>query len=175
MTTEKYQPRRPRLSSPIIRKILAINVLALAILVAGLLYLGQYRESLIATELAALRVHAEMLASALGESAAEDIPTGLQHLRAMRDLAVSRLCEVEGVRVEPPDGCSVLFPNVEQWGDENELQKQLLETFRVAVVPGGQQWFGPGGAGHLRLSFATSEGILTEGLDRLTRGLESLR
>ncbi|NQU57568.1 MAG: stimulus-sensing domain-containing protein [Rhodospirillales bacterium] len=99
MTSVSPPPRQPRLTSPIIRRILAINVLALAILVAGLLYLGQYRESLIASELAALRVHAEMLAAALGESAAEDIPSGRQLLRP--GIAVSmvhRLVETTGGR-----------------------------------------------------------------------------
>ncbi len=107
MTPENSLSHRPKLTSPIIRRILAINVLALAILVAGLLYLGQYRESLIASELAALRVHAEMLAAALGESAAEDIPSGRQLLRP--GIAVSmvhRLVETTGgrARLFAPDG-----------------------------------------------------------------------
>lgn len=107
MTPETTAPRRPRLSSPIIRRILAINVLALAILVAGLLYHGQYRESLIASELQALRVHAELLAAALGESAEEDEPTGTQSLRpAMAVRMVHRLVETTGgrARLFGPDG-----------------------------------------------------------------------
>lgn len=102
--------RRPRLSSPIIRRILAINVLALAILVAGLLYHGQYRESLIASELVALRVNAEMLAAALGESASEDIPSGDQHLRpAMAVRMVHRLVETTGgrARLFAPNGALI--------------------------------------------------------------------
>lgn len=107
MTVDTPAPRRPRLTSPIIRRILAINVLALAILVAGLLYHGQYRESLIASELAALRVHAELLAAALGESAEEDRPSGRQHLRpAMAVRMVHRLVETTGgrARLFAPDG-----------------------------------------------------------------------
>jgi len=41
----------------------------------------------------------------------------------------------------------------------------------VAVVPGSPRWFGPGAAGHLRLSFATSEALLGEALERLAAGL----
>jgi bifunctional pyridoxal-dependent enzyme with beta-cystathionase and maltose regulon repressor activities len=39
------------------------------------------------------------------------------------------------------------------------------------VVPGSPRWFGAGAAGHVRLCFATSAGVLAEGLDRLARGL----
>ena len=43
-----------RLLSPITRRILAINILALVVLFAGMLYLDNYRRGLIAAELAAL-------------------------------------------------------------------------------------------------------------------------
>ena len=64
------RPRR-RTISPITRRILAVNVLALGILVAGLLYLGQYRQSLIDAELTALMIQADMFAAALGEGAVD--------------------------------------------------------------------------------------------------------
>ena len=66
----KHPPGQPAIS-PITRRILAINVLALAILVGGLLYLGEYQRSLIAAELEALKVQALMFAAALGESAVD--------------------------------------------------------------------------------------------------------
>ncbi|MBT4888302.1 MAG: hypothetical protein HON65_01955, partial [Rhodospirillales bacterium] len=53
--------------SPIMRRILTINILALGILVAGLLYLGQYRQNLIDSEIKNLISQAEMFAAALGE------------------------------------------------------------------------------------------------------------
>ncbi|MHA1598352.1 MAG: stimulus-sensing domain-containing protein [Alphaproteobacteria bacterium] len=84
-------------SSPILKRILAINMLALAILVAGLMYLGEYRKSLIASELASLAVHGEMLAAALGESAANDDVS--QQLRpAIATQMVSRLVAATGGR-----------------------------------------------------------------------------
>ena len=55
--------------SPITRRILAINILALLLLVAGLLYVGQYRKGLIDNEIAALNIQAELFAAALGEAA----------------------------------------------------------------------------------------------------------
>lgn len=61
-------PRR-RAISPITGRILALNLAALGVLVAGLLYLGEYRRNLIDAELAALGKQAEMSAAALGEGA----------------------------------------------------------------------------------------------------------
>ena len=61
--------RRARAFSPLTRRILAVNVLALAILVAGILYLGEYRRSLIETKLDSLRIQAELFAAAIGEGA----------------------------------------------------------------------------------------------------------
>ena len=100
----------------------------------------------------------------------------LAHLERMRDLAVSSLEAIDGVTVRAPEGTYVIFPDVSAWGQPAEaLQAALLEQFRVAVVPGASRWFGPGAEGHLRLCFATSEGILREGLARVRAGLEALR
>jgi len=60
--------RRRRRTSPLLRRILTLNVLALAIPVAGLLYLDQYRDSLIKTELEALETEGQLFAVALGET-----------------------------------------------------------------------------------------------------------
>ena len=67
------------------------------------------------------------------------------------------------------------FPKVHAWGDETALAQRLLTEFRVAIVPGAPRWFGEGAKGHIRLTFATSEAILREGLARLARGLAALR
>ena len=63
--------RRRRLSKLTLR-VLAINVFALAILVGGLLYLGQYEERLIQGELDSLRSEAEVFAASLEETAISD-------------------------------------------------------------------------------------------------------
>ena len=55
--------------SPLSRRILTINILALAILLAGLLYLGQYEENLINSEFQALTTEGEIFAGALGQGA----------------------------------------------------------------------------------------------------------
>lgn len=70
-------PRAPRSRrgrfSPLTRRILVVNITALAFLVAGLLFLGRYEGNLIQSELAALRTEAEIFAGALGEGALNQV------------------------------------------------------------------------------------------------------
>jgi len=72
--------RRKWRISKLTLRVLAINVLALAILVAGLLYLGQYEERLIQSELDSLRVEAQIFAGALSESAIDQNPDALHQV-----------------------------------------------------------------------------------------------
>lgn len=93
----KDRPRR--LISPLTRRILAVNILALALLGGGLLYLGEYRNNLIDAELKALGVQAEMFAAALGEGAVvADSPYGQQLASEIADQIVRRLVESTGTR-----------------------------------------------------------------------------
>jgi bifunctional pyridoxal-dependent enzyme with beta-cystathionase and maltose regulon repressor activities len=47
------------------------------------------------------------------------------------------------------------------------LADELRKFARVRVVPGSPRWFGPGAAGHIRLSLATTSSILDEALTRI--------
>jgi two-component system, OmpR family, sensor histidine kinase ChvG len=58
--------------SPLTRRILAVNVLALALLAGGFLYLGKYQASLIRQQIEALKTQGEVFAAALGEGAVLD-------------------------------------------------------------------------------------------------------
>ena len=94
------------------------------------------------------------------------------HLGRMRDICVEDLNKIQGVNCQSPQGCYLVFPDITQMGlDAEEIQKILLEKGKVAVVPGLGKWFGDRAAGHIRLSFATSEEILKEGLNRITKVL----
>lgn len=98
------------------------------------------------------------------------------HLQRQRDHAVARLNAIPGVHCETPEGTFVVFPSVEGLQlDQDSLADLLLTKYRVAVIPGSGAYFGPGAAGHLRLAFATSRHILSEGLDRVEAGIRSLR
>ncbi|MDD3287415.1 MAG: stimulus-sensing domain-containing protein [Alphaproteobacteria bacterium] len=58
-----------RYLSPLMLRILAVNVMALAILVGSVLYLSRYQDRLIDSSLEALQLQARLSASALGEGA----------------------------------------------------------------------------------------------------------
>ncbi len=57
-------------------RILSVNLIAPVVLVVGLLYLGQYRESLIKAELETLRTQAQLFAGAIAEGAVRPVQTG---------------------------------------------------------------------------------------------------
>ena len=65
--------RRRRRLSPLTRRILAVNVLAIALLGLGLLYLGEYQQSLVSAELESLKTQGQIFAAALGEGAVIDV------------------------------------------------------------------------------------------------------
>jgi aspartate/methionine/tyrosine aminotransferase len=92
----------------------------------------------------------------------------IQHLKCQRDYVVQRLSQWPGVSAEPPQGTYVIFPKITSLEDDAErLCDRLREQARVALVPGAPRWFGAGSAGHVRICFATSRGILEEAFDRM--------
>ena len=60
---------RPRLLSPLTLRFLAVNLTAPVLLVLGLLFLDEYQDTLIATELEALQTQGQLIAAAIGEDA----------------------------------------------------------------------------------------------------------
>lgn len=106
---QKRTPRSAttRLISPLTRRILAVNFIAVLIPVAGFLSLGQYRDSLIETELEALRTQGEVFAGAIGEGAIATTLSGDQVLDIPpAQQIVRRLSESSAVRARLflPDG-----------------------------------------------------------------------
>ncbi len=63
---------RERWVSPLLRRILLVNALPLALLLAALLYLDQYQNGLLEAEVQTLREQARIYAGALGESAVRE-------------------------------------------------------------------------------------------------------
>ncbi|HEU5283378.1 MAG TPA: aminotransferase class I/II-fold pyridoxal phosphate-dependent enzyme, partial [Burkholderiales bacterium] len=89
--------------------------------------------------------------------------------KARHDRLVADLNTVPGVKCEPGDGTFYAFPNFEglmrKLGckDDLALADVLLQKGRVAVVPGSAF----GAPGYMRLSFATSDKVLTESVARI--------
>jgi len=67
--TPKTRRHRRRPRATLARRILALNLLALAVLAGGILSLSPFREGLIESRLAGLTTQAEIIAGALGEAA----------------------------------------------------------------------------------------------------------
>jgi len=91
-----------------------------------------------------------------------------------RDLIVSKLREIPGFDIVPPEGSFYAFPSIngymERFGGSSALTSYLLENALVAVVPGEEF----GAPDHIRLSFATSEENIIKGLDRVKEALSAL-
>ncbi len=127
-----------------------------------------FRESMHQFTVHGANVAGQVAATAAMEEGGEWLEGFVSHLEKMRDITVSELNELPGFRCNIPQGCYVAFPEITETGRTAEdLHRFFLEKARVAVVPGLGKWFGPGAEGHIRLTFATSEAILREALDRM--------
>jgi len=89
-----------------------------------------------------------------------------------RDLALDLISDIKGLECNRPDGAFYLFPRYEKKVNSIDLAAYLLKDGHVAVTPG--RAFGPAGEGFFRLSYATSEDNIIEGLDRLKKALYKL-
>jgi len=106
----------------------------------------------------------------------------LEAFRARRELVVSGLGSMGGVSVLPPEGAFYAFPDMSGFFGKaaeggagpirgsDELAEYLLETARVAVVPGSA--FGDDSS--VRISFATDDERLREALGRVRSALALL-
>jgi aspartate aminotransferase len=91
-----------------------------------------------------------------------------------RQIMVKMLNEVDGITCAEPEGAFYCFPNVSGLlgrslggrvaNSSSELADLLLETIKIAVVPG--EAFGT--PGFFRFSYALADNDLVEGLERLT-------
>jgi len=89
----KLKSRRRRgLLSPLTGRILIVNLLALAVLLAGLLFLGRYEQNLITSEVEALQTQGQIFAEALAEGAYITRANGTTELqRAIASTMLRRL------------------------------------------------------------------------------------
>ena len=90
-----------------------------------------------------------------------------------RDYALARIEKMPGIKCHKPT--FVLFPDITGTGwDPVDLIDVLKEKYRVALVPGGARFFGPGSEGHIRICLSTSREVLEEGLNRLEACLNDI-
>jgi cystathionine beta-lyase len=101
----------------------------------------------------------------LGDLINEHLP-GVKYLRPQGTYLAWLDCRQLGFDEEAADGLAVV-------ADLSGPARWFLDHARVALSSG--HVFGTGGAGHVRLNFATSHAILTEAVSRMGRALEKDR
>ena len=92
-----------------------------------------------------------------------------------RKMIVASLNDIPGIRCPMPDGAFYAYPSVKEVLGRSirgsvptssaELASIILDEVEVAVVPG--EAFGT--PGYLRLSYATSDDLIAEGVERIAR------
>ncbi|WP_373266284.1 aminotransferase class I/II-fold pyridoxal phosphate-dependent enzyme [Hungatella hathewayi] len=95
------------------------------------------------------------------------------HLVQNRDYAVERINRMPVIRCHKPQATYLLYVDISGLGvPSSQFTDYLIEHAGLALVPGGDAFFGPGSEGCMRICFATSHEILEEGLNRLEKGLK---
>ncbi len=96
-----------------------------------------------------------------------------------RDLILERFRRIPGVRLVPPEGAFYVFPDLGERlkrsknaavTDSTSLCNYLIDEAKVVCVPGAA--FGM--EGHLRLSYATGEEQIAQGMERIQDALARL-
>jgi two-component system, OmpR family, sensor histidine kinase ChvG len=118
--------RATRRHSPLTRRILLLNIVPVALLTLGAVYLSDYEEELIDTELASLAVQGEMVAAGISEVAVAGGETTVNRLDAdeARQL-LTRLVRPTGVRAR-------LFSETGELLGDSAI---LSEAGRIHVMP----------------------------------------
>ncbi len=108
--------------------------------------------------------------TALDGSADSDIETMRVEFERRRNIACDLIAQIDGLSVVKPNGAFYLFVNIKGVSNDSmEFCKGLLEQVGVAVVPG----VAFGMEGYFRLSFATSEAIIRDGMARIKEFVEN--
>jgi aspartate aminotransferase len=107
------------------------------------------------------------------EGPQDDVHKMVAAFKERRDVIVSGLNEIAGIRCANPAGAFYVFPNVQGTGVPSKvLADHLLNEGGVAALDGA--CFGEHGTGYLRFSYANSVANIKEALDRIRRALETV-
>jgi aspartate aminotransferase len=82
-----------------------------------------------------------------------------------KELLEGKMQGIEALVPNTVEGAFYAFPKLKVSTKSSELCKTILKQVGVAILPGTA--FGPGGEGHVRLSFSGSMESIAEGMDRL--------
>ena len=103
-----------------------------------------------------------------------EVNSMMEEYRARRDLLVSGLNQLPGVKCLCPGGAFYVFPNISGTGmDDETFARRMLEEAGVSLLPGSN--FGKNGRGFVRLCYANSRENIDEGLKRMKNFLEGVQ
>ena len=102
----------------------------------------------------------------------DDSAKMVKEFKKRRDIVVTGLNNISGIKCAIPKGAFYTFPNVEGTGlSSSDFANGLLEHAGVAVLSG--ESFGKFGTGYVRISFANSTKNLEEALSRIENFLKA--
>lgn len=101
-----------------------------------------------------------------------DVQAMIREFHKRRDLMVELVNKVPGLECKVPQGAFYVFAKYSADMTSAELAERLLKEAGVAVTPGSA--FGPAGEGFIRLSYATSDANIREGMKRIARFMASV-
>ncbi|MFW5759126.1 MAG: aminotransferase class I/II-fold pyridoxal phosphate-dependent enzyme, partial [Bacteroidota bacterium] len=105
----------------------------------------------------------------------------LNKFRERRDLILDLIKDIPGIKTNVPQGAFYIFPEVSYYFGKSDgknviknagdLSMYLLNNAHVAVVPGNAF----GAPGCIRISYATSNDLITEAVQRIKKALKLLQ
>lgn len=100
----------------------------------------------------------------------------LKRLEENRDYGVERINRIPGLLAYRPQATYLLYVDIRQLNRKSEeFSEYLKREVKLALIPGGEKFFGKESEGYVRICIATSREILEEGLNRLEEGVRKLR
>lgn len=127
---------------------------------------------------------AALAALGLGHAGGEAVAAMVAAFRSRRDYVCARISAWPGAVMRVPEGAFYVMPDMSGYTgggasapgfgpipDTDTLATYLLQQANVALVPG--EAFGAPGT--IRISYAASQEVLTEALDRIEKALAAIR
>ena len=99
----------------------------------------------------------------------------MKYLQQNRDTIVDYVNSTGVLSARKPQATYVVFVNIEKTGlTSQQFVDFMRDHAKLALVAGGEKFFGPRSNGYIRICYATSHEMVAEGLKRLDSGLKEL-
>jgi aminotransferase len=104
----------------------------------------------------------------------DDDPVEFKQVYKKRRDRLATAMRKMGFEIALPDGAFYIFAKIPaKFGtDDMEFARKLAHEARVGVIPGNA--FGPGGEGHIRLSYAAADEVIDTAIERLQAFMNNL-